>query len=85
MKSIKFIIVTITISITVLIFAAQTGLGFYHFKSILSTQIESSLKTDVEKEAGFLNGKLDNVGTLARILAADLESLPQYSTELYGH
>ncbi|ABO48932.1 methyl-accepting chemotaxis sensory transducer [Desulforamulus reducens MI-1] len=83
MKSIKFIIVTITISITVLIFAAQTGLGFYHFKSILSTQIESSLKTDVEKEAGFLNGKLDNVGKLARILAADLESLPQYNIELY--
>lgn len=83
MKSIKTIIVSVTIFITVLIFAAQTGMGFYKFNNILSNQIESSLKNSVEKEAGFLNGRLDNVAKLARILAANLESMPQTNIEVY--
>ncbi|MFZ5644957.1 MAG: methyl-accepting chemotaxis protein [Bacillota bacterium] len=82
MKSIKTIFITISLLITVIIFAAQTGFGFYQFKAIVSKEVEAGLKLQAEKEALLLSERISDVGKNSVSFAKNIEGLSNYNANL---
>ncbi|WP_227763654.1 methyl-accepting chemotaxis protein [Zhaonella formicivorans] len=83
MKSIKAAFIVLILIVTVLIFAAQTGYSFWNFKGVLMETTDQQMLNLVAKEAEGFNKSLQLTGSLANIIAGNLEANNQYDYELY--
>ena len=81
MKSIKRLFIGAAILVVIIVFAAQTGLGFYQFNKIISKDIDTILGYQVEKEAAYLNNRISDVGKVSYSLAANIEAMSVYNQE----
>lgn len=80
--SLKTTFTAFIVVMVILVFAVQTGISTYHYKSTLDTSMEQELKFRAEKEAGALYTQLSNISKTATVLANDIEAMPQYDTDL---
>lgn len=78
MKSLKTILISISLTITTLVFAAQTGFGLYKFNIIIRDNIETSLKTQVDKEAAYLMGQINDVGKVSEAISNSITAMDTY-------
>lgn len=78
MKSLKTIIITISLTITALVFATQTGYGLYRFNDIIQENIELSLKTQVDKEATNILGQINAVGKVSEAISNNISAMKSY-------
>lgn len=74
-------VISVAIGIIVLVFAAQTGLGFYQFRQIYSTNVNDRLTLQVEKEAAYLEQKLMDTGRTSIALANNIMAMTTYNQE----
>ncbi|CCO08937.1 methyl-accepting chemotaxis protein [Desulforamulus hydrothermalis] len=81
MKSLKTLVISVAIGIILLIFTAQTGLGFYQFKQIYSTNVNDKLTLQVEKEAAYLAQKLLDTGRVSVALANNISAMTDYDQD----
>lgn len=78
MKSLKTTIISISLIITALVFAAQTGIGLYKFNDIIRQNIATDLKTQVDKEAGYLADQINNVGNVSKSISNNISAMDTY-------
>ncbi|AQS57686.1 methyl-accepting chemotaxis protein [Desulforamulus ferrireducens] len=81
MKSIKGLFIGTAITVVIIVFAAQTGLGLYQFNKIISQDIDTILEYQVEKEAAYLNNRIADVGKVSYSLAANIKAMSTYNTD----
>jgi methyl-accepting chemotaxis protein len=80
-SSIKTVLIGITMLMTILVFAAQSGFSFHQFKGIMSEEVEQELQMQAAKEAVTLNGRLLEAGKMGQSLALSIQSMPEYDTD----
>lgn len=85
MKSIRTLFITITVLITVVIFAAQGAISYFSFSNIIYDSVEGNLKTQAEKEAAILDSKLMGVGKASSGLADTVASMSQVDDAALFH
>lgn len=83
MKSIKILIVSLTVILTVVIFTMQTGYSLFRFSNILQSNTEDLLKETGPQEARSLYEDLLVAGMGASYLATDIAALPDVPAEKY--
>ena len=83
MKSIKILIVSLTVILTVVIFTMQTGYSLFRFSNILQSNTEDLLKETGQQESRSLYEDLLVAGMGASYLATDIAALPDVPAEKY--
>lgn len=81
-RSIKTVLIGITVLITFIVFAVQSGFSFSQSKDMLSGEAESKLGLQAGQEASNLNSRLLEAGKLSESLALDLQAMTKYDTDL---
>ncbi|MEW6697475.1 MAG: hypothetical protein ACOY35_08200 [Bacillota bacterium] len=78
MKSLKTIIISISLTIIAIVLAAQTGFALYKFNGIIREKIEISLKNQVDKEAAYLMGQINAVGKVSEAISNNITAMDTY-------
>lgn len=85
MKSIKWMVISTVLLLTLLLFAVQTASTVINFNSIVTGDIKSELKTNVEKEAYAMYAQFSELGEASSSYASVISSLKSYDADvLFG-
>lgn len=81
-SSIKTLLIGITVLMTIIVFAVQSGFSFLQFQGLMVKEVEHGLQIQAEKESATLNGRLLEAGKLGESLAMNIQTMPKYDTNL---
>ncbi len=81
-KSIKTMVITLSMLLIFIVFAVQMIVGFYQFRKIVQGDIETILKQQINVESGNLNKEIDSIAQTGAGFASDIAHMPKYDENL---
>ncbi|WP_214659264.1 methyl-accepting chemotaxis protein [Candidatus Formimonas warabiya] len=81
-KSIKTLVIGLSLLVIFCVFAVQTGVGLFRFNNIVRQDIDTMLKQQTADEAENVADRIDEMGEISFTFANNVQAMPEYDEDI---